>query len=262
MLTGRKLLVIGASSGMGRESAIAMARGGADVVFAARRLEAMEDAIREAGSGHAIAIDVTDPDALRAGIDDAARHLGGLDGLLFTPGLSYIERLATMSPSQWQTTLAVNLVGPNLAIAAALQHLSPEGVIAVVSSDSADQPRHSLVPYAASKAALQATMEGWRTEETGGRRFVTIVLGPTRPSEFRRDFDPEKFDALQPHWRRQGFRIGGLAASEVGAFLAQKFAFFLDNPGFGIDSLLLRAPEPEEVTVDFGGKPLTADRST
>jgi NAD(P)-dependent dehydrogenase (short-subunit alcohol dehydrogenase family) len=251
-LEGRKILVVGASSGMGRGTAIAMAKGGADVVFAARRSDLLEEAVREAGSGHVVPIDVRDPDSIDAAVATAVEQLGSLDALLYTPGLSYVARLRAMTPQRWNDVLAVNLVGPNLTIAAALPHLSEHGVIAVVSSDSSAEPRHSLVPYGCSKAALEAAMEGWRTEEIGGRRFVTIVLGPTRPSDFSRDFDPDEFASLFPYWQRQGFRTGSLATPEVSAYLAQSFGFLFANPGFGHETLLLRAPEPADAVTDYG----------
>lgn len=252
MLEGRKVMVVGASSGMGRATAIALAKGGAEVVFAARRNDLLEDAVREAGSGHIVPIDVLDPGSIDAAVASAVERVGQLDALLYTPGLSYIARLRDMTPPQWSDILGVNLVGPNLTIAAALPHLSEHAVVAVVSSDSSAAPRHSLVPYGCSKAALEAAMEGWRTEEVGGRRFITIVLGPTRPSDFSRDFDPEQFASLFPHWQRQGFRTGSLATPEVGAYLAQSFGFLLANPGFGYETLLLRAPEPTDAVTDYG----------
>ena len=246
------MLVVGASSGMGRASAIAMARHGAKVVFAARRRDALAQAVAEAGAGHTVQVDVNQPADIERAVAEAADHLGTIDAVFYTAGMSHLEPLRSMSAEQWQQVFAVNTFGPNLVIAAALPHLATDGVVAVVSSDSSSQPRHSLVPYGCAKAALEASMEGWRTEESGGRRFITVVLGPTRPSNFSRDFAPEAFAALIPHWNRQGFRTGFLATDDVGEYLALSFGFVLANPGFGFDNLLLRAPEPETPISDYG----------
>ncbi len=251
-LVGRTVLVVGASSGMGRGTAIAMAQRGADVVFAARRRDLLEEAVKEAGSGHVLEIDVCDPTSIESAVSIAVDRIGPLDALLYTPGMSIISRLRAMTARKWNDILAVNLIGPNLVIAAALPHLAASAVVAVVSSDSSAQPRHSLVPYGCSKAALEAAMEGWRTEEVGGRRFVTLVLGPTRPSDFGRDFDPNEFASLFPYWQRQGFRTGSLATPEVGAYLAESFGFMLAHPDFGYETMLLRAPEPDEAVSDYG----------
>ncbi len=244
-LTGRKLMVIGASSGMGRATALAGVRHGADVVFAARRRELLDEAVAEAGGGRVVTIDVLDADDVERAVNEAAAELGGLDGILYSAGMSPMRPMRDCKVADWQTIFGVNTFGPSLVIRAALPHLAADAVVMAVSSDSSHQPRHSLVPYAASKAALEATMEGWRTEEIGGRRFLTVVLGPTQPTGFADEFDPEVFGAAIPHWQRQGFRTGLMAADDVGEHLAATMALMFGAPTFGVDSILLRAPEPE-----------------
>lgn len=251
-LDRRKILVVGASSGTGRAAAIAMVRHGADVVFAARNREQLDEAVETAGAGHVVTIDVTDADNIKRAVAEAVNHLGNVDGILYTAGMSPMIALSGVTADQWQTVFAVNTFGPSLVVAAALPHLSPDSVVAAVSSDSATEPRHSLVPYAASKAALEATMEGWRTEEIGGRRFLTIVLGPTQPTNFASNFDPEGFAAVIPHWQRQGFRTGLLDADDVGEHLASTYAMLFASPTYGVETMLLRAPEPEQLVEDFG----------
>ena len=244
-LIDRKILVVGASSGLGRATAIAFQRHGADVAFSARRRDSLNAAVGEAGGGHVVAIDVLDPASIEQAVAEAVDALGGLDGILYTAGMSPMGPMSGMTQDDWQAVFSVNTFGPSLLISAALPHLSEDAVIAAVSSDSSKQPRHSLVPYAASKRALEATMNGWRTEVIGGRRFVTVVLGPTMPTEFANSFDPEAFGAAIPHWQRQGFRTGIMQADEVAQGLAACFAALFAAPTFGIESLLLRAPEPE-----------------
>ena len=244
-LSGRKVLVIGASSGMGRATALALARRGADVVFSARRREQLDAAVAEAGRGHVVTIDVLDAADIDRAVNEAAAALGGLDGILYSAGMSPMRPMRDCDLDDWHTIFGVNTFGPNLVIRAALPHLAADGVVMAVSSDSSHEPRHSLVPYASSKAALEATMEGWRTEEIGGRRFLTVVLGPTQPTGFADNFDPEVFGAAIPHWQRQGFRTGLMAADDVGDHLATTFATMFGAPTFGVDSILLRAPEPD-----------------
>jgi len=48
-------------------------------------------------------------------------------------------------------------------------------------------------------------MEGWRAKEVGGRLFVTVVLGPTRPSGFSRDFDPDESASIGGYAHRRNF---------------------------------------------------------
>jgi hypothetical protein len=95
-------------------------------------------------------------------------------------------------------------------------------------------------------------MEGWRTEELGGRRFMTIVVGPTQPSGFGDHFEPERFGELIPHWQRQGFRTGQQHSDDVAAHLVSTFASLFTAPTLGLETLLLRAPEPHLPLADYG----------
>lgn len=251
-LEGRRLLVVGASSGTGRATALAFARHGARVALAARRTDRLEDIVAEAGSGLAVALDVADEQSISAGVARVVDAFGGLDGILYTAGVSPLSALRDTTADQWQRLFAVNTFGPNLVLTAALPHLGSDAVVAVVSSDSVVAPRHSLVPYAASKAALETSLDGWRTEDLGGRRFLTVVLGPTLPTEFGDSFDSDKLGEVFTHWQRQGFRTALMHADDVGEHLAVTFATMLAHPGFGVERMELRAPEPDEALEDFG----------
>jgi NAD(P)-dependent dehydrogenase (short-subunit alcohol dehydrogenase family) len=252
MLAGRRIFVVGASSGIGRACALAFVRNGARVVMAARRRELLDATVTEAGGGDVVEIDVTNHESIIASVDKAATVLDGFDAVLYTAGMSPLGKMTELSAEQWQTIFAVNTFGPNLLCAAALQHMTTDAIFAVMSSDSASQPRHSLVPYAAAKAALETTMEGWRTEELGGRRFMTIVVGPTQPSGFGDHFEPERFGELIPHWQRQGFRTGQQHSDDVAAHLVSTFASLFTAPTLGLETLLLRAPEPHLPLADYG----------
>lgn len=251
-LNGRRILVVGASTGVGRACAQKFVAHGAKVVFAARRAEQLDSAVAEAGSGHAVILDVQDETSIARGIEQTVGHLGGIDGLVYTAGMSPIKRLSEADAALWSRIFSINTFGPSLVIKAALPHLAPDAVVAAMSSDSAAQPRHSLVPYAASKAALEAAMEGWRTEEIGGRRFMTVCTGPTQPSDFAVNFTPEEMGALIPHWSRQGFRTGFQDSFDVGEMLAGVMSTLFAAPTLGMEHVLLRAPEPVVAVSDFG----------
>ena len=181
------------------------------------------------------------------GVSEAAELLGGtIDGIVYTSGMSPLRPLADLSVADWQQVFGVNAIGPNLVIAAALPYLSDDAVVTVFSSDSSLQPRHSLVAYAAAKRALEATLEGWRTELLGGRRFVAVLLGPTMPTEFGDTFDAETMGATFVHWQRQGFRTGLMNADDVANGLTSCLAAMFAASDFGIETMLLRAPEPPQ----------------
>jgi NADP-dependent 3-hydroxy acid dehydrogenase YdfG len=78
-----RVVIVGASSGIGRSIGVGLGRQGARVALLARRRDRLEDAAREAGTAAvAIDCDVTDEKSCQAAIDEAAQHLGGIDGLV------------------------------------------------------------------------------------------------------------------------------------------------------------------------------------
>jgi NAD(P)-dependent dehydrogenase (short-subunit alcohol dehydrogenase family) len=190
-------------------------------------------------------MDVTDEADIERAIADSVAAMGGLDGILYTAGASPLAAMSTLTMDDWQRVYAINTFGPSLVIKHALPHLADDAVIGVVSSDSSAQPRHSLIPYGSSKRALEATLEGWRTEVLGGRRFFTVVLGPTQPTEFGNAFDPQVFEGVIPHWGRQGFHTGMMEAVDVAEALVASYNAMFAAPTFGMETVLLRAPEPE-----------------
>ncbi len=94
-LSGRRVLVIGASSGVGRAAGEAAAREGARVAFAARRVERIEEAARAAGSGAlAVTCDGADESSLEAAVERTVQAFGGLDALVYAPGIAVFQPLA------------------------------------------------------------------------------------------------------------------------------------------------------------------------
>ena len=200
----KRILVAGASSGVGRELARRAAQAGAHVVASARRGERLAELEQEApGRLHGVVADIrSEADCARLA-RTAIETLGGLDALVVAAGMSHFGSLVDADADIWRETLETNLIGPTRLCAHALEALSAaRGMAIFISSVSADSPRPFLVPYGASKAALDATILGWRNEHPG-MRFVRVPLGPT-VSEFSVGWDPaekEKFRAAQ---RAQG----------------------------------------------------------
>jgi NAD(P)-dependent dehydrogenase (short-subunit alcohol dehydrogenase family) len=175
-----KIVVVGASSGLGRCIGIALAQRGDDVALLARRLDMLTDAAKEAGPGTlAIACDVTDEASCRAAIDDAAAGLGAIDGLVYAAGVGSLARLAETDAATWRRTLETNVMGAGLVTAAALPHLTASrGVAAYLSSVSASSPTPwpGLGAYIASKAALEKLVDAWRVEHPAVG-FTRVTVG-------------------------------------------------------------------------------------
>ena len=140
--------------------------------------------------------------------------------------------------------LSTNVVGASLITAASLRHLSAEAVVAYLSSDSAFRPRQSLVPYAASKAALEVTIKGWRVEHPD-RRFLNVIIGPTMGTDFGTNFDLEVMMAAVPEWLAHGdIQIKSMTPERLASVMLASLAIALDHPEIDMQDLVLRPPGP------------------
>ena len=243
-LAGRRVLVVGASAGIGRATAVAAVRAGADVVLAARRGEQLDAAVAEAGGGTAVVGDVCAPGGATQLVDAAVTELTGLDVVVYRVGLATLRRLADTDAATWHATLDANVVGANQVIRAVVPHLAPGGVVAVLSSETTHTPRLGLVPYAASKAALETSLRGWRTEHPT-TRFTCVVVGATQPSEFGVGFTMPVLGEALDSWMRHGLmQQDFMHTDDVARVLVGTVSTLLAAPGVAMEEVVLRAPSP------------------
>lgn len=159
-LAGRKALVTGGDSGMGRAAAIAFAREGADVAinyFPTEESDAREviDLIKAEGR-KAVAIpgDLREEAFCQKLVTDAVRGLGGLDILVNNAGRQQTHpSILDISTEQFDWTMKTNIYAPFWIIKAALPHLQPGSVIIGTTSEQAYDPSPDLYDYAQTKAA-------------------------------------------------------------------------------------------------------------
>ncbi|HHX84672.1 MAG TPA: SDR family NAD(P)-dependent oxidoreductase, partial [Actinomycetales bacterium] len=160
-LRGRRALITGGDSGIGRAVAIAYAREGADVAIGylpEEQSDADEVAqlVRDAGR---VCIqlpgDVGDEEVARSLVRDAVAGLGGLDVLVLNAARQRkVERLEDLTSEQWAETMDVNVNAPFWMMQEALAHLEPGSSVIFTSSVQAYTPSPGLVDYAASRAAV------------------------------------------------------------------------------------------------------------
>jgi NAD(P)-dependent dehydrogenase (short-subunit alcohol dehydrogenase family) len=159
-LTGRKALITGGDSGMGRAAAIAFAREGADVAI--NYLPAEEPDAREVialiraegRKGLAIPGDLRSECFCQQLVADAARDLGGLDLVVSNAGRQQShESIADISTEQFDWTMKTNIYAPFWIFKAALPHLQPGSTIIATTSVQAYDPSADLYDYALTKAA-------------------------------------------------------------------------------------------------------------
>jgi NAD(P)-dependent dehydrogenase (short-subunit alcohol dehydrogenase family) len=214
-----KTVVVGASSGLGRCIGIGLAQRGSSVALLGRRHERLVDAVKEAGPGAlAITCDATDAESCTTAIEEAAAGLGGIDGLVYAPGIGPLARIESLDSETWHRAFDTNVVGASLITAAALPHLqASEGSAAYLSSVSASAtaPWPGLAAYLVTKAALDKLVEAWRAEHPS-RGFTRIVVGDCAGgkgdamTEFNQGWDPDLAAELMPLWFEQRLATGDL----------------------------------------------------
>jgi len=114
-LSGRVALVTGASSGLGAQFARVLARAGAGVVMAARRIERLKtlraEIEAEGGDAHFVGLDVTDPASIRAAVAHAETEMGAIDILVNNSGVASTQRLLDVSPDDYDFVMNTNTRG-------------------------------------------------------------------------------------------------------------------------------------------------------
>jgi NADP-dependent 3-hydroxy acid dehydrogenase YdfG len=181
------VLVIGASSGMGREIALQFAREGARVMASARRkerLSELKDQLAEEGRAIEVhAADATDPAAMDRLAAETLEQFGRIDILVYATGTNTPDRALTrLRPPVWDMMLAVNLNGAYYATQAVLPRMREQkaGLIFYLSSRSAVVPDESGAAYQAAKRGLMGLAQAIRVEEKeNGIRTCVVCPGLT-----------------------------------------------------------------------------------
>ena len=86
-LQGKRILVVGASSGVGKACAQTFFRHDANVIFAARRHDLLTEAMAQVGGGHAVTMDVSDELSISRAVAEVVYILGGIDAVIYTAGM-------------------------------------------------------------------------------------------------------------------------------------------------------------------------------
>jgi NAD(P)-dependent dehydrogenase (short-subunit alcohol dehydrogenase family) len=159
-LTGKRAIITGGDSGIGRAVAIAYAREGADVLipYLDEDTDANEVAHyveREGRKCVLIPGDLSNPEFCREIIDKAVEELGGIDILVSNAAYQMTHTdLEEISDDEWDYTFQVNIGAFFRLVKAALPHLRPGASIIGSSSVNSDMPSPTLAPYAATKSAI------------------------------------------------------------------------------------------------------------
>lgn len=199
-LTGRRALVTGGSSGIGRGIACALAAAGAYVVVAARTRETIDATVAEIEGNGGVAEGVVADLATRSGAHALADTAGEIDILVNSAGINLRPPFAELGEDTWDATMAVNLDAPFVLG----QRLAPGmaergyGRIIHISSQQAQRPFAASGAYGVSKAALEALARS-QAEAWSPRGVTANVLVPgfvQTPLNQRLSSNPETVAAL------------------------------------------------------------------
>jgi short-subunit dehydrogenase len=176
-----RVVITGASDGIGRALAEQYARRGARIALAARRREVLEE-VRVAceaagGMATAVAADVSQPTSCKALIEASVAELGGIDVLINNAGVSMQDRFEDIQSFEvFERMLAINYLGAVYCSHYALPHLRrTRGTLVAISSLQGKLGFPGSTAYSASKHALQGFMDSLRTELAGSGVHVLVV---------------------------------------------------------------------------------------
>lgn len=185
-LTGRTVIVTGASSGIGAATARLLHQAGAHPVLAARRGDRLESLARELPGGMAVRTDVTDPAAVRRLARAALERYGRIDGLVNNAGVSLHEHLDRLDLDEFTRVLAVNVTGVVSLTQAVLPAMRAQGFgrIVNISSGTTRMVLPGVGAYAATKSALNMITAVSRKELEADGIAVSLVLPSVTATEF------------------------------------------------------------------------------
>jgi NAD(P)-dependent dehydrogenase (short-subunit alcohol dehydrogenase family) len=196
----------------------------------------------------AITCDVTDTDSCRSALNQAADGLGGIDALVYAPGVGPLVRLADMDADTWRYVFDTNVIGAALMTAAALPYLTESSGTAVYLSSvsaSVTPPWPGLGAYAVSKAALDKLVEAWRAEHPSVG-FSRVVVGECMGGEgdsvpgFADGWDQDLAAEVMPLWFARNYMSGSFVGVED---LINVVDTVLRHDGVAISSVTV-APRP------------------
>lgn len=241
-LDGAVAVVTGASSGIGAETARALAGEGANLALAARREDRLAELADELEAAHdvdavGVPTDVRDETAVEALIEETVQTYGGLDVLVNNAGLARGSDVGEMRTEQYRTMMETNVDGVFFATRAAVPHLTEsEGHLVFVGSFAGQYPRPFNPVYAATKWALRGF--ALSMEASVGPEGVAVTV--VNPSEVRTEFGSEmgesfaeRFDpgeVVEPDEVADAIRFAvsqdGATVSELDVYRRDKFEGF------------------------------------
>ncbi|MGE3176357.1 MAG: SDR family NAD(P)-dependent oxidoreductase [Vicinamibacterales bacterium] len=264
MTPSRVIAITGASAGIGRATALRLARDGAALAICARRPDRLAAAAAEieqaGGATLACTADVTDERAMLQFVADAVQRFGRLDAMVCNAGFGIYGTIDTIDPARMRRLLDVNVMGTYNAAYAALPvfRRQQRGHLIVVSSIVGQRGIPFMGAYSATKFAQVGLAESLRAELAGSGIHVSVVYPISTRTEFH-----------EVMMRESGFATRASGPRQEAAQVADAIARALEHPRpevypFGASKglAIINAVAPglcDRLVKRWGRKPATAD---
>src|SRR5206468_7088817 len=186
----RVVAITGASAGIGRATALRLARDGASIAICGRRLNRLEAVSSEitaaGGTALPVAADVTSEAAMNAFVATAVEQFGRLDVMMCNAGFGIAGAIDDIAPDQMRKLIDVNYMGTYLAAAAAMRVFRRQGHghLIIVSSIVGKRGVPYMGAYSATKFAQVGLAECLRAEVAGSAIRVSVVYPVSTDTEF------------------------------------------------------------------------------
>jgi NADP-dependent 3-hydroxy acid dehydrogenase YdfG len=214
-LSGKVVVVTGASSGIGEATARRLAKHGAHVVLGARRTDRLEQLVAElrdvGAQADAVATDVIRLEDVQGLVDLALERAGRVDVVINNAGVMPLSTLAELKVEEWNRMIDVNIRGVLHGIAAGLPVMKRQGYghFVNVSSIGAYRVSPTAAVYCATKFAVNAISEGLRQENSDLR--VTIIAPGVTESELAKSISDPAARELMVEYRRNAIPADAIA---------------------------------------------------
>jgi NAD(P)-dependent dehydrogenase (short-subunit alcohol dehydrogenase family) len=199
-LRGRRVVISGASSGIGLEAARMLASRGAEVCLTARRLQPLEAAAKDIGDGAWVwPCDVADAESVAALAAEIRGLWGTVDGLVNNAGIAPMARLDETTNEIWDEAFAINVRGPFILCRelGGLLHGGSSPAVVNVSSTLAERAIPGMAAYNASKAALNQLTRSLALEWAPKVRVNAVMPAVVdTPIHASRGMSPEQVEAM------------------------------------------------------------------
>lgn len=206
----RVAMILGASSGIGRATAVALAAAGHPVAVCARRAERLDEVVAfirsEGGEAEAFAVDVTDEKSIASAVTNVEDALGAIEVVVNSAGSLRMGRLWEMTPDDFAAQVDVHLLAAHRVIAAVVPAMVERrrGDVVLIGSDTSRTARPRSGAYPAAKSAVDTMVFQLQSELEGtGVRATVVRPGPVA-TEMGSDFDDDTVVDVINDWVKFG----------------------------------------------------------